>query len=133
MRVRHTVATALAGILLVQSAGMAQTQREPAVRPIPREQALQILLSHLQWGSEVRVEVAGGANVVGQFVETRDDEVLLLVSGQPRAIPVAEVISISRPLQRGTSASGKSFAVGAAAGTGLLLVVILIARAAIER
>jgi hypothetical protein len=130
MRVRHTVAATLAGILLIQSAGMAQAQREPAVRPIPREQALQILLNHLQWGSEVRVKVAGDADVVGQFVDTRDDEVVLLVSGQRRAIPVADVISISRPLQRGTSASGQSFAVGAAVGTGLFFVVILVARAA---
>ena len=133
MRVRHTIAATLAGILLIQSALMAQAQREPVVRPIPREQGLQILLSHLQWGSEVHVKVAGGADVVGQFIETRDDEVVLLESGQRRAIPVAEVISISRPLQRGTPASGKSFAVGAAAGTGLLFVVILVARAAIAR
>jgi len=55
------------------------------------------------------------------------------VSGQRRLIPVADVMSISRPLQRGTSTSGRSFAVGAAVGTGLLFVVILVARASMAR
>jgi len=129
MRVRHTVATALAGILLIQSAGLAQA-RDPAVRPIAREQALQILLSTLQSGTEVRVQLAGGAQVDGQFVEKSGDEVAVLVSGQRRPILMADVISISRPLRRGTSASGRSLAMGAAIGAGLLFVAILVARAA---
>jgi hypothetical protein len=129
MRVRHTVATALAGILLIQSAGLAQAG-DPAVRPIPRGQALQILLSTLQSGTEVRVQLAGGAQVDGQFVEKCADEVAVLVSGQRRLILVADVISISRPLRREASASGRSLAMGAAIGAGLLFVAILVARAA---
>ena len=132
MRVRHIIAAALAGMLLVQSVAVAQSPRDPAVRTIPREEALQILTSHLQRGTDVRVQLAAGAQVAGQLVEARDDEIVLLVSGQRRVIPVADVISISRPLQRATSAAGRSFAVGTAVGTGLLFVVLLVARAAVR-
>lgn len=130
MNVRHTIAATLAGMLLIQSAGRAQSRRDPAVRPIPREEALQILTSHLQRGTDVRVQLAGGAQVAGQFLEARDDEIVLLVSGQRRVIPVADVTSISRPLRRATSAPGRSFAVGTAVGTGLLFVVLFVAKAA---
>jgi len=58
MRVRDTIAAALAVVLLLESAALAQAPLESVVQPVPREHAIRILLSNLSPGTEVRVQLA---------------------------------------------------------------------------
>jgi hypothetical protein len=132
MRVTHTIAAAVAGILLIQSTGFAQTQREPAIQSIPRARAIEILLSNLQQGTEVRVELRGDREVVATFVEQADGDVVLQASGHRQIIPIADVVSVRRPLYRGTPTDGQSFALGTGIGAGMLIVVMVAARAAMR-
>ena len=125
MRLTHTIATALVGVLLIQSAGLAQSP--DMARPVPREQAVQVLLNNLELGTEIRVEVAGGRQVVGRFVERTGDELVIAVSGQRQTILLADVMKIRRPLPPGRTTDGRAFGIGAAAGVGLLVAVLFVA------
>ena len=132
MRVRDTIAAALAVVLLFQSVALAQAPLESVVQPVPREQAIRILLSNLSPGTEVRVQLAS-REIVGRIIETSDDDIVLVASGQRFAIPTADVISIRRPLKKRASSEGRDFAIGAAAGAGLLMVTLIVATVASRR
>jgi hypothetical protein len=124
MHVRHTVAAALVAILLIQSAGLAQP--EDIVRSIPREEAIQVLVGNLDWGTEIRVEVAGGRQVVGRYVERNGDDLVIAVSGQRQTIALRDVTTIRRPLAPGRITDAGAFGIGAAAGVGLLFGVLFL-------
>src|SRR5215813_15147233 len=124
MRVRDTIAAALAVVLLLQSAALAQAPLESVVQPVPREHAIRILLSNLSSGTEVRVQLAT-TEVVGRIVETSDDEIVLMASGQWLAIPTAVVISIRPQLKKRALFKRRAFVIGAAAGAGLAVVQLI--------
>jgi hypothetical protein len=132
MRVRDTIAAALAVVLLLQSAALAQAPLESVVQPVPREHAIRILLSNLSPGTEVRVQLAT-TEVVGRIVETSDDEIVLMTSGQWLAIPTAVVISIRPQLKKRALFKRRAFVIGAAAGAGLAVVQLIVATAASRR
>ena len=132
MRVRATIAAALAVVLLLQSAALAQAPLESVLQPIPRERAIRILLSNLSPGTEVRVQLAT-TDVFGRIVETSDDEIVLMTSGQWLAIPTAVVISIRPQLKKRALSKRRPFVIGAAAGAGLAVVQLIVATAASRR
>jgi len=126
MHVRRTIAAALVAVFVIQSAGMAQAETAPDARAVPREQAVQILLSNLKPGIEVRVQTSGGKQVLGRFVESANDEIVLDSSGLRQVIPLGEVVSIRRPLPPARIGDGTAFGIGAAAGVGLLMTVLFV-------
>jgi len=126
MRVRHTIAAGLAGILLIHSVARAQAPYEAAARPVPREHAINVLLSNLELGTEIRVQVAGHREVVGRLVEKSDEELVVVASGQRQVIPLVDVDSIGRPLVRTGIGDGKAFVIGAAVGAGILMAVLFL-------
>ena len=64
MRVKHTIAAALAGMLLVHRPP-SHKRRDPVVRTIPREEALRVLRANLRVGADFRVQLANGGRVEG--------------------------------------------------------------------
>ena len=125
MRVRHIISATLAGVLLLQCAGLAQAPLESAGQPVPREEAVRILLSKLSPGTELRIQMAA-SEVVGRLVEKSDDEVVLVVSGQRQVIPLADVVSIRRPMPATRIGDGKAFGIGTAVGAGVLVAVLFL-------
>jgi hypothetical protein len=126
MRVRHSIAAGLAGLLLIQSVARAQAPNEAAARPVPREHAINVLLSNLELGTEIRVQVAGHRQVVGRLVEKSDEELVVVASGLREVIPLVDVDSIGRPLPRTGIGDGKAFGIGAAVGAGILMAVLFL-------
>jgi hypothetical protein len=126
MRVTHPIAAALTGILLIQSVGLAQALPEPVARPVSREQAINVLLNNLELGTDIRVHSVGREEVVGRLVEKSDDDLVLVVSGQRQVVPLADVVSIRRPLPRTRIGDGQAFGIGAAVGAGILIGVLVL-------
>jgi hypothetical protein len=126
MGVRHTIAAALAGILLIQFVGRAQVPYEAAARPVPREHAISVLLNNLEFGTDIRVQAVGREEVVGRLVEKSSDDLVLVVSGQRQVVPLADVVSIRRPLPRTRIGDGQAFGIGTAVGAGILIGVLFL-------
>jgi hypothetical protein len=126
MRVRHTIAAGLAGVLLIQSVGLAQPSDEAVARSVPREYAINVLLNNLKVGSDLRVQAMGREEVVGRLVEKSDDDLVVVVSGRRQVIPLADVVSVRRPVPRTRIGDGAAFGVGAAIGAGILFGVLFL-------
>lgn len=119
MRVRHTLAAALAGILLIQSAVAAQTVTGQEVRTISRDQAVHVLLANLQVGADVRIELANGDRVEGHLIEKSDQELVVLHEGQRLIVAAADVVGGRVPMKPGMTV-GSAFGIGSAIGFGAI-------------
>jgi hypothetical protein len=119
MRVRHTLAAALAGILLIQSAVAAQGVTGQEVRTISRDQAVHVLLTNLQVGADVRIELANGDRVEGRLIEKSDQELVVLHEGQRLIVAAADVVGGRVPMKPGMS-GGNAFGIGSAIGFGAI-------------
>jgi len=98
MRVRHTIAAALACVLLIQSVGLAQSGTGPKGRAA--EQAVQrIPIASGQVGMELRFDLVDGRRIEGRLVEESDDEFVVAAGRRRLAFPVAGVIAVG-PLNR---------------------------------
>jgi hypothetical protein len=120
MRVRHTVAAALAGILLIQSAVAAQAVTDPEVRTISRDQAVHVLLANLQVGADVRLELANGDRVEGRLIEKSDEELIVLHGGQRLIVAAADVVGIRVPMEARMT-GGKAFRLAAEISSGVIV------------
>jgi hypothetical protein len=120
MRVTHTIAAALTGILLIQSVGLAQALPEPVARPVSREQAIQILLSNLDVGADVRIDLADGQRVEGRLIEKSSGELVVVAGRQRRIVAAADVVSIRVPM-RSRMTGGKAFRLGAEISSGVIV------------
>jgi hypothetical protein len=119
MRVRHTVAAALAGILLIQSAVAAQAITGQEVRTISRDQAVHVLLANLQVGADVRLDLANGDRVEGRLIEKSDEELIVLHGGQRLIVAAADVVGGRVPIKPGMT-GGNAFGIGSAIGFGAI-------------
>jgi hypothetical protein len=117
MRVIRTIAASLIGILLIQSAGLAQTATDQDIRTISQEQAVAVLLANLQVGAEVRIDLAGGDSVEGRLVEKSNEQLVVLHGRQRQVVAAADVVGARLPM-RAETASGKAFGIGTGIGFG---------------
>ena len=120
MKFTHTIAAGLAGILLVQSAGLAQTPLAQATLAIPREQAIHVLVANIKTGSQMRIELANGDRLEGQLVDKSDEELVVFSGGQRQVIDVPDIVSVRLPVRPGMT-SGKAFGISAATSAGAFL------------
>ena len=119
MRVRHTIAAGLAGILLIQSAALAQTAPDQGTRTISHERGVEILLANLLVGSEVQIDLANGDRLEGRLVDKSDQELIVEVGKQRRLLLTADIVAIRAPIPGGMS-DGKAFGIGTALGFGAI-------------
>jgi len=120
MRIRHTVAAGLAGILLIQSAALAQPAQVQEIRTISHERGVAILLANLEIGTELRIDLANGDRVEGRLVEKADQQLVVMTGGQRRIVSRADVVDVRVPMPAGIS-GGTAFGIGTAIGTGVIL------------
>jgi hypothetical protein len=128
MNVKHTIAASLATILMIQAAGLAQTQTAPepataeAIVAIPRAHAMRVLLDHLAVDTDVRLQLAGGAIVEGRFLSVSSDSAVLTRGGLRQVVPLADIVAVLSAGSKGVGMSdGKAFGIGAAVGAGVLV------------
>lgn len=119
MRFTYTSAASLAGLLLLQAAGLAQAPPDSEIRVIPREQAVHVIFTNIRVGSDVRVDLAGGDHVEGRLVEKSDDELVVMSGRQRQIVNVSDVTGVRRPVPKGMT-DGKAFGIGTAIGFGAL-------------
>jgi len=120
MNLTHVIATALAATLILEATGLAQTAAVPAIVAIPRAEAVRLLVTNIQIGSSVRVELVGGSWVEGRLLEKSDDDLAVLSDGVRRIIPVADILSLRLRL-RPAMTNGRVFGIGAAVGAGIFV------------
>jgi hypothetical protein len=120
MRIRHTVAAGLAGILLIQSAALAQTAPAQEIRTISHERGVAILLANLEIGTELRIDLANGDRVEGRLVEKSDQQLIVITGGQRRIVSTADVFDVRVPMPAGITGS-QAFGIGTAIGAGVVL------------
>jgi hypothetical protein len=123
MNLTHMIATALAGVLMLETTGLAQTASVPDTVAIPREGAVHVLVRNVQLGSSVHVELVDGSRVEGRLLEKSDDDVAVPSDGVRQVIPVADIVSLRLRARPGMT-DGKAFGIGAAAGAGILVGVV---------
>jgi hypothetical protein len=120
MRIGHIIAAGLAGILLIQSAAVAQTVPGRDIRTISHEQGLEVLLANLQVGADLRIDLADGRYLEGRLVE-KSAQALVVEDGRLRRIvPTADVVDVHVPKPAGLT-GGNAFGIGAAIGAGVVL------------
>jgi|SRR5215471_4408548 len=120
MRVRHTIAAGLAGILLIQSVAVAQTAADPDIRTISHEQGIAILIANLQVGADLLIDLVDGQHLEGRLID-KSAYALIVEGGQQRQIvPTADVVDVRLPLPPRMT-GGAAFGIGAAIGAGVLL------------
>ena len=119
MGVRHTLAAGLAGILLIQSATLAQTAPDQQTRTIAHERGIEILLANLVVGSELQIELANGDRLEGRLVDKSDHEVIVEIGQQRRLLLTADIVAIRAPIRGGVS-DGKAFGIGTGIGFGAI-------------
>jgi len=120
MRVRHTIAAGLVGILLIQSVAVAQTASSPDIQAISHEQGIEILIANLQIGADLRIDLADGQHLEGRLID-KSAYALVLERGQQRHIvPTANVVDVRLPMPAKMT-GGAAFGIGAAIGAGALL------------
>ncbi len=78
MNLTHVIATALAGAMMLEATGLAQTAAADAIVPISRVQAVHVLVTNIQVGSSVHVELLDGSRVEGRLLEVLDDDLALI-------------------------------------------------------
>jgi hypothetical protein len=120
MRIRRTVAAGLAGILLIQSAALAQTAPAQEIRTISHERGVAILLANLEIGTELRIDLANGDRVEGRLVEKSDQQLIVITGGQRRIVSTADVFDVRVPMPAGITGS-QAFGIGTAIGAGVVL------------
>ena len=97
MSVQHSIAAALAGVLLIQSAGLAQTRRgrmDPTEPPFRR-----IAVPSVEVGMDLRFDLDDGRRIEGRLIEKSDDDLVVEVAGRRHTFPAAAVIAVA-PLNR---------------------------------
>jgi hypothetical protein len=119
MRVRHTIAAGLAGLLLIQSAAVAQTVSRADILTISHEQGVEILLANLEVGNELRVDLAGGERVEGRLIEKSEDELVVVDRQQRRIVAAADVVSV-RAAKKARMTGGKAFRLAAEISFGVV-------------
>jgi hypothetical protein len=135
MSVRHTIAAGLAGLLMIEAAGLAQalplpaTEDAAAVVAIPKAQAVRVLLAQIAPGSVVRVELANGSRVEGTIVELSPDT-LTVSEGRLRRVVAVEDISAIRQRRRLGMTRSNAFGVGAAIGGAAVFGLLFVSAAA---
>jgi hypothetical protein len=125
MSVRYTIAASLAGILILEAAGLAQAPPRPvsedaAVVAIPRTRAIRLLLTHIALGSAVRVELADGSRVEGTIAELSADTVIVADGRLRKVVIVQDIVGVRLRVVPGM-ATGKAFGIGAAVGGAIIL------------
>jgi hypothetical protein len=120
MNLTHLIATALAGALMLEATGLAQTTSVPDIVAIPREEAVHVLVTNIQIGSSVHVELVDGNRVEGRLLEKSDEDIAVLSDGVRQVIPVADIVSLRLRVPPGMK-DGKAFGIGAATGAGILV------------
>jgi hypothetical protein len=126
MNLTHVIATALAGAMMLEATGLAQTAAVPTLAAIPREEAVHVLVTNIQIGSSVRVELVDGTRVEGRLLDKSDDDLTVLSDGVRQVIPVADVVTLRLRL-RPAMTNGNAFGIGAAVGAGIFAGVLFLA------
>lgn len=123
MRVRHTIAAGLAGILLIQSVAVAQTASGADIRTISHEQGIEILIANLQVGADLQIELADGQHLEGRLLDKSACALVVEGGRQRHIVPTAEVIDVRLPMPPRMTGGG-AFGIGAAIGAGALLALV---------
>ena len=135
MSKRHTIAAGLAGLLMIEAAGMAQALPQPAteeaaaVVAIPKAQAIRVMLTQIAPGSVVRIELANGSRVEGTIVDLSSDA-LVVAAGRLRRVVAMLDISAIRQRRRPGRTRSDAFGIGAAIGGGALVGLLFVSAAA---
>jgi hypothetical protein len=125
MGVRHTIAAGLAGILLVQSAALAQTVPAQEIHTISHERGVEILLANLEIGAALQIDLANGDRVEGRLVERSDEELIVVTGARRLVVSTADVVGVRAPMRGGMSA-GKAFGIGTGIGLGAFFGFLLV-------
>ena len=126
MNLTHLIATALAGAMMLEATGLAQTAAVPTIAAVSREDAVHVLVTNLQVGSSVRVELLDGSRVEGRLLDKSDDDLAVLSEGVRQVIPVADILSLRLRL-RPAMTNGNAFGIGAAVGAGIFAGLLFLA------
>ena len=118
MRYTHALAAGLAAVLSLQATTLAQTSQDSRAVPVPRTQALHVLLTNINIGTDVHVELADGQAVTGRLVEKSDDAIAVVAERQRRIFPVQDVVSVH--LATSGTTGNKAFGIGAGIGAGTM-------------
>ena len=118
MRVRHTIAAGLAGILLIQSVAVAQTASGADNRTISHEQGIEILIANLEVGADLRIDLDDGQHLEGRLIDKSAYALVVERDRQRHIVPTAAVVDVRVP-KPARMTGGIAF--GAAIGAGALL------------
>ena len=118
MRVRHTIAAGLAGILLIQSVAVAQTASGADNRTISHEQGIEILIANLEVGADLRIDLDDGQHLEGRLIDKSAYALVVERDRQRHIVPTAAVVDVRVP-KPDRMTGGIAF--GAAIGAGALL------------
>src|SRR5258705_10075893 len=130
MGVRHTIAASLAGLLMIEAAGLAQgppvvaTAPLEAVVAIPRTQAIRVLLTHIAPGSDVRVELADGSRVEGIVAESSADALVVAEGRFRKVVVLPDIVSVRLRVVAGMR-TAKAFGLGAAVGGAIMIGMLM--------
>ena len=135
MSVRLTIAASLAGLLMIEAAGLAQVLPQPpteeaaAVVALPKAPAIRVQLTQIAPGSIVRVELANGSRVEGTFVDLSSDALTVAEGRLRRVVAVADITAI-RPRRRPGRTRSNAFGIGAAIGGAAVFGLLFVSAAA---
>ena len=123
MSVRHAIAASLAGLLMIEAAGLAQALPRPvaeepeveAVVTVPRAQAIRLLLTHIARGVDVLIILADGSRIKGTIAELSPDTLIVVDGWRRQVVMVPDIVGVRLRARPGVT-KGKAFGIGAGIG-----------------